>query len=366
MTKCCICLILILLSAQVNYFNAQDNASYQDGIQFAIKKGFLIPHRAVMHHLLQGHSTGFTIGWIRQTLSGEEWYNTFRQPQHGLKFNYMDIGNKDVLGTSWSLAGNTFIPFWRCNRFAIQGHLALGLNYMTKRFDQTENPKNNAISSHMNSFVLVGKAYEYSFSRLALRLEVEMAHMSNGAAKLPNLGLNVANINLGASYFFNPLNKNAFKMNNSEPNFSPQAYWKLFGAISTKQVFPTGGPNFLMGSASVFWHRHWRRKLAFDVGLDVFQNGSLQRAYPTSSWLQRKQIGIYGGYVLPINKLQFTVGMGCYVKNDFNPDGPLYHRFGTRYHLNDRWVANLTIKSHWGKADYFEYGVFYILGRNEK
>jgi hypothetical protein len=359
-------LFLLLIFTQNHFSTAQENKPHQDGIQVALKKGVLVPHRVVMRHLLQGHANGLTVGWMRQTLQGEEWHHTYRQPQYGVKFNYMDIGNREVLGTSWSIAGNTFIPFWRHNRFALQGHLGLGLNYMTKRFDQAYNPKNNAISSHLNSFVLLGKAYEYAFSNAAIRLEVEMAHVSNGATKLPNLGLNVVNVNLGATYYFDAVDLQVFKKPRLKTDFKASHHWKIFGTITTKQYLSSGSPNYLVGGTSLFWHRHWKRKAAFEVALDFFQNGSLQRLEPESTWMERMQMGLYTGYVLPINKLHFTVGMGYYIKNDFEPDGPFYHRFGTRYQFNDRWVGNLTIKSHWGKADYFEYGVFYMLGRNEK
>lgn len=359
------CFILHFLL--IHFFSfAQTQSLHQDGLQFAFKKGFLIPHRSVMHHLLQGHATGFSVGWMRQTLSGDDWQNVYRQPQYGIKLNYSDIGYREVLGTNWSIAGNTFIPVWRSNRFAIHGHLGIGLNYTTKVFNQTENPKNNAISSHLNSYVLLGHAYEYTFSKAALRLEIDMTHISNGATKLPNLGLNVANINLGATYYLQAIDLSHFQKPKSKNHFEPINQWRIFGAISTKQVFPTGGPNYLVGSTGLFWHRQWRRKVAFELGIDFFQNGSIKRPQPESTFLERMQIGVYSGYVLPINKLHFTIGMGYYIKNNFNPDGSLYHRFGTRYQFNDRWIANLTLKSHWGKADYFEYGLFYILGRNEK
>lgn len=127
-------LFLLLIFTQNHFSTAQENKPHQDGIQVALKKGVLVPHRVVMRHLLQGHANGLTVGWMRQTLQGEEWHHTYRQPQYGVKFNYMDIGNREVLGTSWSIAGNTFIPFWRHNRFAIAGSLRAWIELHDKAF----------------------------------------------------------------------------------------------------------------------------------------------------------------------------------------------------------------------------------------
>ena len=101
------------------------------------------------------------------------------------------------------------------------------------------------------------------------------------------------------------------------------------------------------------------RKCAIDFAIDFIYNQSHQELIADPNIGRVFQVGLFSAYVLPVNRFHYLLGMGYYVKNQINPDGNFYHRFGFRYHMNDRFGFNLTIKSHWGKADYFEYGIIY-------
>src|SRR5690554_7947740 len=67
------------------------------------------------------------------------------------------------------------------------------------------------------------------------------------------------------------------------------------------------------------------------------------------------QVGVYGAYVLPIHKFHMFVAMGRYLYKPLYPAGMWYHKFGGRFQIIDKLWANISIKSHWAKADYFEY-----------
>jgi hypothetical protein len=59
------------------------------------------------------------------------------------------------------------------------------------------------------------------------------------------------------------------------------------------------------------------------------------------------------------SQFKMYTGMGCYIKNNFNPAGYLYHRLGLRFTSKKRLVLHVGIKSNFAKADYFEYGMGY-------
>ncbi len=60
---------------------------------------------------------------------------------------------------------------------------------------------------------------------------------------------------------------------------------------------------------------------------------------------------------MTLDKFQIAVGLGIYLKDEYNADDQFYHRVGFRYFVNKNFYLNLTLKSHWAKADYFEYGL---------
>ena len=53
--------------------------------------------------------------------------------------------------------------------------------------------------------------------------------------------------------------------------------------------------------------------------------------------------------------------MGAYIRDYYKPEDPVYHRIGMRYQFTNGLVANFTLKTHFGRADYLELGLGYTL-----
>ena len=58
--------------------------------------------------------------------------------------------------------------------------------------------------------------------------------------------------------------------------------------------------------------------------------------------------------------------MVLYLRDRYRPNGPLYHRIGFRYQLKNGLYGNVTLKSHWAKADYMELGIGYVFNFKKK
>lgn len=353
---------MLFLFCWLSVFTFSQNTGSIVGIESKVKAGFLLPHRSVMHHLLQGHSFAFEGSYTFQTSGEKEWQQAFRFPRWGGTFFIADFGNPQQLG--WSFGSYLFgeLPIFRKNKIALMSKIGGGLGYVTKKYDLKENPKNNSIGSHLNSLIVIGMNLNYQFKQAELALGIDMTHLSNGAAKLPNLGINVPYLSLGYTRYLKEL-KFDFDEKPISSYIAELNQWQLnvMAILSTKQIYPTGGRNYFVGALGVFGSRKLGRKSGLDVGLDIIFNESLKDRIDGQEFsnLDALQIGIFGGYFIPINRLRILFGMGYYVKNTINADGPIYHRLSTRYKLNKRWNIHCGIKSHWGKADYFEFGLFY-------
>lgn len=350
---------LLLLLFFFNTFYGLNQSKWENvGIEIRPKVGFLLPHRSVMTHLLTGHSVGGEISLVKQTSGRQEWEQSYGKPRYGISLFFSDFGNKEVLGQSYGAFGFVELPMYTYKSWSLNGKLTTGLGVVTKTFDLESNPKNNAIGSHLNALVIVGVNFNKYFKQCTWSLGVDMTHLSNGATVLPNLGINVPYLSLGYTHYFHPL------VIEKETTEQPKSFVKhafiTSALFSIKQIYPTGGRHYFVGSASAIYHHQFTRKAALDVAIDFISNQSHadETSEVASQW-DIFQLGIYAGYVLPVNQFDYILGMGYYAKNSINPNGPVYHRFGFRYHLNEKVMLNLSIKSHWGKADYFEYGIAY-------
>jgi hypothetical protein len=67
--------------------------------------------------------------------------------------------------------------------------------------------------------------------------------------------------------------------------------------------------------------------------------------------------GIHIDHELMIEKLVILFQMGGYWLDNYKGDGLFFHRFGFKYLLNRNLFINLTLKTHYAKADYVECGV---------
>lgn len=357
-------LFIIALLIITTSLNAQFDSGSNFGLEYRQKIGFLLPHRSVMKHLVQGHSHGGELTLMVQTSGKKEWENSFNTPRYGITGYFSDFGFKEVLGQAGGFYLFSELPFIKKNHWSFNSKLGFGLAYVSRVYDPTDNPKNNSISTHLNSLVVIGLQLNKQFNQNELSFGIDMTHISNGAAKMPNLGLNVPYLSIGYTRYFHPIN---YKFNENQKLHSyleMRKNWQLniIGIGSSRQIYPTGGANYFISALGIYAAKKVKRKVAFDIGVDFMLNQSHSARIETSTnQLELLQIGIYGGYVLPINKLNFILGFGTYIKNKYNLDGAIYNRFGCRYQFHERWSANITIKAHWGKADYFEYGIMYRL-----
>lgn len=332
------------------------------GIDVKSKIGYLVPHRSVMHHLVQGHAHSLEISGVIQTNGKKEWHKTYHYPRIGVTAGLNTYGNNAVLGQSIGLYSFLELPLAKGEKWSFNAKKGAGFAYVTKTYDLISNPKNNAISTHLNCLVVIGLQINRQWKQSEAALGIEMTHLSNGATKLPNLGLNLPYLSLGYTRYLEPLQQ-------LTTDIKPVEYsnWKLLlsGVISTRQIPPTGGRNYFISSMGIYAQKLFKRKVKAEIGLDGFYNQSHYDFFVDQTQITSDifQLGVYAGYLLPLDRLEFLLGMGYYFRNKINPEGPVYHRFGARYRINERLAANITIKAHWGKADYFEYGLLYTLKR---
>ena len=345
----------------LSFYASAQKVQRNYGIEFSPKVGFLIPHRATMGHLVQGHAKGFELSALIQTDGKKQWHHDYLFPKGGVSVYYSDWGNRDILGTGFGVHGFITLPFIKKNGWSFASRLGAGIGYSTKVFDQEENPKNNALSTKLNSLVFIGAEIEKQFKQSSIALGMDMTHFSNGAIKVPNLGINVAYLSLALTYYFKELEQ---KSAATIPRFESEnlSRWRIYTELiaSTKQIYPTGGKNYGIIGISNFVQHQFTPKCVVEGGIDAVYNQSIIHDEEGNFTARDNfQVGAYAAYVLPIHKLQLLLGMGGYIINPVNPNGHVYHRFGSRFKISNRLYANITIKSHWAKADYFEYGIIY-------
>ncbi len=130
----------------------------------------------------------FNIGRYQST-NPQEWSQRLKGPKTGYSFGITDFGNRDSLGLAFS-----FMPFIKFNAFKserISILSGMGASYLTKKFDEDKNPRNQAVTTDITWAFRMYLYYQFLSSKnVDLQLGLGYTHHSNGHTRLHNKGFN--------------------------------------------------------------------------------------------------------------------------------------------------------------------------------
>jgi hypothetical protein len=353
--------LLLLISAALS---AQISAGRDFMISPQGHYGYIISHRSTMNHLVKGHIYGAELNYIYRTDGKKAWQQIHRYPDLGVCFLHLDLANPEQLGTMEALYPYLNLRLNKSRKkIAWNMRVGVGLCYLTKPFDRINNHKNNAIGSHLNGFVNLRLNSTVMLSK-SWRLDygVGLTHASNGAFKTPNLGLNMATVNLGVAYAFGqkpiPLQRDSL-IPAAEKKWKPS----IMAVIGIKQIDP-GGPHFKSYGLQFNMYRTLGHKSKMGGGLELSYNEATKQYWEADSIYNTgaadiTKLGVKYSYSFNIDRLSLPIDFGVYFYNKLPNDDRFFHRIGLRYKVSKHIVTNLTLLTHWARADYFEWGLGY-------
>ena len=326
--------------------------------------GFIISHRNNMANVIKGHIYGAEVNYIFRTDGCKSWQQIHKYPEIGVCFLHMYLANPQQLGNLEAFYPYTNIRLNKLDRkFALNLRIGVGLAYLTKAFDRIENHQNGVIGSHFNGFVNFRLSSVVMLSQ-AWRLDagVGLTHASNAAMSTPNLGINMATVNLGLAYAFG--NKICtFKKDSILP---PEKKWQpsVIGVFGIKELEAPGGPEYFAYGIQANMYRVLNYKNKLGGGIEMAYNNATKQVWANDSVFTTKiadivQAGVKISYSFNMNRLSLPVDFGMYVYKKQGYNGMFFHRVGLRYLVTEHIIANFTLLTHFAKADYFEWGIGY-------
>jgi len=350
--------------------SAQDNSTYR-GLFTEVKfnYGFILPHHESMRYLQRGHISSYQVRIGRTTSGKHNWESLYRFPSWGLGYYYTDLQYPKVLGNVHAVFSFIDIPVTTLKSFTFVYKFAFGLSYITKPFDPLNNYYNIAIGSHENVYLnlCLGNSVNLS-DKCDLTCELSLTHYSNGSIAKPNLGINVVSCGLGLRLY--PQGKSE-QISFTDSTFKPINELVLIASTGWKRISPAITKNYLTSSISAGFERSLNRKKKAGVGFDLFYDASITRCMDLENAVNinpsdNYRPGIHVMYDMIFGDVAFTIQWGYYIFVKWNTDGSFYHRFGLKYYFSDHFLANLTIKTHFARADFIEWGIGYHINLKDR
>jgi len=359
-------LLTILISFPVTLVLAQDTTAHRMELSLGIHHGFLVAHRPLIVPMQQDHINGLEANFAVRPNGSRPWHHVYGFPEMGLSLAVWNLGNPKQLGTGVSLIPYLDFPLAKGKNSSFDLKFGWGIGYVEKIFDADVNYKNVAIGTHWNYALILQPKFKTKITKnLGLNLGLSITHFSNGSTVTPNLGINLASVTGGLSYSFGQYNA---VNTNTLPAFTKSSRTTFFGAVGLKQVYPAEGKTFFVSTVSGNHAWQLSPKSAFGAGLDVFFDTSVdqkleEQGEELNSSLEQTKLGLHGSYDLVISDLSVIVNMGVYLYNKITNDGTFYQRVGLRYRITEKLFVLMQLKTHWGKADFVEWGVGYRIDK---
>lgn len=350
---------IIVLFFTTNTFSQPDSTSGTYFVDARLHGGFLIAHRPSLVPLQQNHLTGFDLSVGVFTSGNKYWHKNYNFPALGFKYVFLQTGNQPTLGNAHALLPFFDVTLTPQQKIKLGLQLGWGIGYISKHFNQYQNYKNTAIGSHFNSVPFFGLFFRKKVAANGfISTGLSLTHFSNGSVVTPNLGINLATINM--CYRFCGGAKRLI-VNNSENPFLNK--WETSVAIlfALKQNYPTLGDNFFVKELSFLSICHFKPVAIYGFGVDLPYDPSItqrldNRGVETNNFTPFRP-GITAAYGLNMGSLTMLIQQGVYVYSQIKDDGVLYQRIGLRYSIKKKYFATFNLKTHFAKADYFELGV---------
>ncbi len=328
--------------------------------------GFLIPHRPALVYLRQGHSSGFNLTISRQTKGNKYWQSIYNRPITGVDFGIINTGNNTELGKAFSLNRIIELPLGQTINSTFRLRLGGGLGYITKHFEKYDNVKNAAIGSAFNVSILLALTATKTYNHLKISFGTRIQHFSNGSFTKPNLGINIPTVYLGIG-FIHDTNTPA-DLRASIPTLDiPKIKHQLIAALGTKSIGGQNNTLFGAWSLSYVLLKNISDKFSWNGFADIGYNNSHPALLEKDNREQLSfenlvqiggGIGVYNHY----GNTSIFLQTGFYAQSQFiDNEGIIYNKFGVEQKINHKFSAQISLKSHLAKADYFALTCVYTL-----
>ena len=332
-------------------------------VSFGIDGGMVIPNEPSDSPVLGGVGVaGVNVGVGARMVGPEYWKNYWNNPYFGIKMGYEHI-TSTLVGERFSLGASLEMPFFRSGRWALGAFFDFGLSYLTNTYDSVSNPDNLFIGSHLNALISLGFSVNWQVgNRTTLYSQLAFSHSSNGTVQLPNKGINIARMEVGAKVNFAERRHLLPCTVGDDDTVENGTKNRLF--INVSPVYNSSRKtwdHYFSASASIGYRRKFHPCFAYGAGVDFMYDASLEQAHEPNTLTNDFAVSGYGLLEAYWGRFSLRGAVGYYAWRGCDFTLPFYERIGVYYsfgrHNNHYFGAS--IKAHAAHAQFLEltYGV---------
>jgi hypothetical protein len=341
------------------------------GIETNMLAGKVFKHEAKFTLPIPRVTLGVDVNFLLHTHGKKDWEQRRHYPRLGLAFAAINYGIDSVYGSTFGIYPNLELPLVSRGNLEWTLRIGNGVGYVTRRYSRVDpvNTVNVAIGSHVNDFIMVmtGAAYRVN-KHWAVHAGGYLTHISNGSVRKPNLGINVAGVHAGVSYF--PVTSRPAILVRDLPPLRSRYLFQLRYGMSLVSANTHGGPLYFVYTGTGYVSRRWRSHNKVFAGADYSYHRNLytllrdNRLSVGTEASQSYKSALLAGNEFLIGRAGIMVQAGVYLKKGYLQKEDVYQKVSFNYYCVQREhgpVKELyvftSLKAHLSVAEMGEVGL---------
>lgn len=348
--------------------------------------GSILPTNVQLTYYDNLRYAGYSAQVLKQTTGKKDWEKLFNYPQYGIGVYGFDFLDNKKMGSPFAVYAIYSSKIKEWNKLKWYYSANLGISFNSNPFDYDAAYYNTSVGSKTNMYISLGTGLYYEIGKhFDVGLNLKFNHLSNGAMKIPNKGLNAVAPQVSLVYY--PERVNPVKDEIIASKIKKYNTWEVSVFGGKKNVFYRGdnrddlrlydGFDYSVYGAEAFYMRQYSAKSAYGLGLGVTKDEQYNHTmYVQDSVLYQKKrfskdhvlLSVIPTYRLMIDRLYINVGLGYYVtkKNRKYDNSALFQRLSLQYQITDRFFASFGINAYdLHVANYLEWKLGYTFKKKE-
>jgi len=361
------CICFLFVKTETIFASGSSDSIYY-GLEIKYHFGFVIPHHPEMVYFLDDYTRSGEINFIRRRYKTSNWESQYKRLETGIGLWYSSLGNNKIYGQSVAIYPFLNLNLFKAGNLDVKSRVALGVGYSTNPYNSNRNPFNAVMGSHINAYIGFGMMMYYPvFKKLYLQGGLSLNHLSNGAVKKPNNGMNNIALTIGAKYDLTESNDFINKQNIPK---TKNREWLTTISVGRNQPSFNYYKKYWSGSLTTthFWYIN--NKISCGLGLDFIRYGGASFSYKIVSEMEEEfsynfSDFFYFGTIVTMEyffgNTSLYLAPGVYLHYKTEPRQPLYARLGVRQKIYGNLCAHFGIKANYFTAEFIEFGLGYRL-----
>lgn len=303
---------------------------------------------------------GFELNVSNLFTSYKSW-KTFRSYNiAGLQAAYYNYRNPDIIGSSYMLTAYTepIVSKGMATAFSMRG--GLGLSYQTKIYHPVTDSLNKFVSARVSFIFYISARLKYTFStNTLLTFSANFNHISNGAIRIPNLGLNFPTFSIGLEFFPKQYPRLDEGYTYVEEEGIAGHYLVLSALGGFRYVYDEPAGIYAVNTRYMRQFNSW---FGLNAGLDLMLDGGIKKTIAVENGSEDyKRFAVTAGYDLILGKFAVNQYLGVYLYSPRKAKDPVYQKSELSYRIFPDIRAGIALKTYIGEVDFVGLTLSYLL-----